>query len=118
MCRVTPPGYVHEYGDTSAMRITAAYRPSRQLGIAAHVRGHAGEHEDAEDQQDRARVVGQRADDRRRQPAGERGAPRRRSAQRRVDALAVAHGVGGREHARATVTNGIAPVLRTLKASV
>ena len=21
MCRVTPPGYVHEYGDTSAMRI-------------------------------------------------------------------------------------------------
>ena len=22
MCRVTPPGYVHEYGDTSAMRIT------------------------------------------------------------------------------------------------
>ena len=23
MCRVTPPGYVHEYGDTSAMRIAA-----------------------------------------------------------------------------------------------
>ena len=21
MCRVTPPGYVHEYGDTRAMRI-------------------------------------------------------------------------------------------------
>src|SRR4051794_14552328 len=26
-CRVTPPGYVHEYGDTSAMRTCPWYRP-------------------------------------------------------------------------------------------
>src|SRR4051812_47373664 len=27
ICRVTPPGYVHEYGDTSAMRTGSWYRP-------------------------------------------------------------------------------------------
>ena len=33
MCRVTPPGYVHEYGDTSAMRIAAMLlRPWRTAG--------------------------------------------------------------------------------------
>ena len=42
MCRVTPPGYVHEYGryqsDAHCVLILPAV-DSRQTGIAAHVHG-------------------------------------------------------------------------------
>src|SRR5512132_3604304 len=73
MCRVTPPGYVHEYGDTRAIRIAKMLSPGpyrlgsgsrtlqrilpRRLGllrearIAAHVRGDDAERGDAEEQE-------------------------------------------------------------------
>ena len=42
MCRVTPPGYVQEYGDTRAIRILAMLASA--LPVSARVGGRESEH--------------------------------------------------------------------------
>ena len=109
----TPPGYVHEYGETRATRIAAHPRvsgpPRGMYRIAAQ------HHDRAEHQQHRPGVVGERSQDARGDAARERRRPGRRG-RRPAPAIARGGGCPRPRRQRDAVANGISPRSSTWKA--